>query len=378
MARRRGNHEGGLYRRKDGLWCAQISLNGRRLTKYSRSPTECREWIKETLTRVDAGLTYDASRITLDQFMRSWLESKTLSIRPMTANGYRGTAERDILPFLGKMRLQQIQPIHLKQLYACLKKEGKGPRMIQLAHVVLHAAFHQAVQEGILGRNPADAVPRPKVERTEFQILTEEQVHKFVIAASGSGYETLFYLALATGMRKGELLGLKWSDLDSGKGILFVQRQLQQLPGQGFSLVPTKTKAGRRQIKLGQETLKRLETHRVQQELTKVSVGGRWQENGLIFTNTIGTYLDQTKVSRELKKVLKAAGLPLIRFHDLRHTSISFLLEMGMPVNAVQQRSGHSKPSVTTDIYGHPMARSQDEAAKRIEEAITPIAVDLQ
>jgi len=378
MARRRGNHEGGLYQRKDGLWCAQVSLNGRRLTKYSRSSTECREWIKETLTRIDAGLSYDASRITLEQFMRSWLESKTLSIRPMTVQGYRGTVERDVLPFLGKLPLQQIQPIHLKQLYARLKEEGKGPRMIQLAHVVLHAAFHQAVREGILGRNPADAVPRPKVERTEFQILTEEQVHEFVIASTGSRYEMLFYLALATGMRKGELLGLKWSDLDSSKGILFVQRQLQQLSGQGSSLVPTKTKAGRRPIKLGPETLKRLETHRVQQESDKTLAGEGWQENGLIFTSTIGTYVDQTKVSRELKKVLNAAGLPSIRFHDLRHTSISFLLEMGMPVNTVQQRSGHSKASVTTDIYGHPMARSQDEAAEKIEEAITPIAVDLQ
>jgi integrase len=378
MAKRRGNHEGGLYRRKDGLWCAQVSLGGRRLTKYSRSPAECREWIKETLARIDGGLTYEARQITLEQFMRTWLEGKTLSIRPTTAKGYRGTAERDILPFLGRVRLQQILPSHLKQLYAQLKDEGKGPRMIQLAHVVLHAALHQAVRECILGRNPADAVQRPRVERTEFQILNEEQAHQFLIAASGSPYETLFYLALATGMRKGELLGLKWSDLDWSKGILLVQRQLQQIAGQGFSLVTTKTKAGRRQIKVGQETLKRLETHRAQQEAVKTLTGERWQENDLIFASTIGTFLDQSKVSRELKKVLKKAGLPPIRFHDLRHTSISFLLEMGMPVNTVQQRSGHSKASVTTDIYGHPMARSQDEAAQRIEEVITPIAVDLQ
>lgn len=174
----------------------------------------------------------------------------------------------------------------------------------------------------------------------------------------GSPYETLFYLALATGMQKGELLGLKWSDLDSSKGILLVQRQLQQLSGQGFSLVPTKTKAGRRQIKLGRETLKRLAAPRVQQELAKASAGEQWQENGLIFTSSMGMYLDQTKVSREMKKALKAAGLPSIQFHGLRHTSISFLLEMGLPVNTVQQRSGHSTASVTTDIYGRPMARS--------------------
>ncbi len=123
--------------------------------------------------------------------------------------------------------------------------------------------------------------------------------------------------------------------------------------------------------------MKRLEAHRVQQAKARIAAGDRWKENDLIFASSIGTYLDQTKVSRELKLVLKKAGLPSIRFHDLRHASISFLLEMGMPLNTVQQRSGHSKPSVTTDIYGHPMARSQDEAAEKIEEAITPIPVDI-
>lgn len=377
MAKRRGNHEGGLYRRKDGLWCAQVSLDGRRLTKYGKSQSECREWIKETLAKIDGGLTYQSTQTTLEQFMRTWLDDKNLSIRASTAKGYRGTVERDILPFLGKLSLQQILPAHIKQLYAWMNEEGKGPRMIQLAHVILHAALQQAVREGILGRNPVDAVERPKVERKEFQILNEEQAHQFLIAASGSPFETLFYLALTTGMRKGELLGLKWSDLDFGKGILLVQRQLQQISGRS-SLVPPKTKAGHRQIKLGPETLKRLTALRTQQELMRVATGDHWQENGMVFTNTIGTFLDQAKVSREFKKVLKNAGLPLIRFHDLRHTSISFLLEMGMPVNTVQQRSGHSKASVTTDIYGHPMEHSQEEAAEKIEEMVTPIAVDLQ
>ena len=377
MAKRRGNHEGSLYRRKDGLWCAQVSLNGRRLYKYSKTRAAARGWIKEILAKIDGGLTYLSTQITLEQFMRTWLDDKNLSIRASTAKGYRGTAERDILPFLGKMRLQQILPVHIKQLYAWMNEEGKGPRMIQLAHVILHAALQQAVREGILGRNPADAVERPKVERKEFQILNEEQAHQFLITASGSPFKTLFYLALTTGMRKGELLGLKWSDLDFSKGILLVQRQLQQISGRS-SLVPPKTKAGHRQIKLGPETLKRLTALRAQQEQMKVAAGDQWHENGMVFTSTVGTFLDQSKVSREFKKVLKNAGLPLIRFHDLRHTSISFLLEMGMPVNTVQQRSGHSKASVTTDIYGHPMEHSQEEAAEKIEEMVTPIAVDLQ
>ncbi len=377
MAKRRGNREGTLYQRKDGLWCAQVSLNGRRLTKYGKSQADCREWIKATLERIEGGLTFESTKITLEQFMRTWLGSKALSVRPWTAQGYRGTAERDILPTLGKLRLQQIQPNHLKGLYARLSDEGKGARMIQLAHVVLHAALSQAVKEGILGRNPADAVERPRVERREVQILNEEQAQQFLIAAAGSPFETLFYLALATGMRKGELLGLKWSDLDAEKGVLLVQRQLQEISGR-FALQPPKTKAGRRKIQLGPETLKRLEAQRAKQAALQVANGNPWTEDSLMFTNSLGTFLDDSKVSKEFKKVLKKAGLPSIRFHDLRHTSISFLLEMGTPVNTVQQRSGHSKASVTTDIYGHPIGHSQEEAAEKIEEKITPVAVELQ
>jgi integrase len=242
----------------------------------------------------------------------------------------------------------------------------------------LHAAFKQAVREGYLGRNPVEAVERPKVEMVEFKILNEDQARQFLIAASGTPFETIFYLTLTTGMRKGELLGLQWSDLDEDKGVLHIQRQLQQIPRKGSFLVPTKTRAGRRQIKLGQGTLSQLKAHRERQELLRAIAGDQWQENNLIFTSSIGTFLDQSKVSKEFKRLLREAGLPSIRFHDLRHTSISLLLGMRVPVNTVQQRAGHSKPSITTDVYGHSLDGSQEEAAEKIEELVTPIAVELQ
>ncbi len=378
MARRRGNNEGCIYQRKDGRWCAQVSLSGRRITKYAKTQRECREWVKQTLDKIEYGLTFEGTQLTLEHFTESWLSGKEISRRPGTVRSYRRMAEKDILPVLGKMRMQNIQPSHIKQLYALMSADGKGARTIQLVHIVLHGAFKQAVKEGLIGRSPMDAVERPRVETAEYQILTEEQARQFLIAATGSPYETLFYLALTTGMRKGELLGLKWSDLDREKGILLVQRQLQQVGWSGAFLVPPKTKAGHRQIKLGEVALAKLDAHRQQQVLQRAAAGDRWQENGMTFTSGIGTYLDQSKVSREFKRLLKQAGLPDIRFHDLRHTSISILLESGTPVNTVQRRAGHSKPSVTTDIYGHVMARSQDEAAQKIEEIVTPFIIDLQ
>jgi integrase len=378
MAKRRGNNEGGLYHRKDGLWCAQVSLEGRRLTKYGRTPTECRAWIKEILGKIESGLTYRGTLVTLEQFAETWLDGKELSQRNHTIVQYRQIVHQYILPYLGRIRLQDIQPVHVKKLYMKKREEGCGARTVELIHTILKCILRQAVKEGILGRNPVNAVARPKVEKTERQILTEEQARRLVIASATARNGVLYYLALITGMREGELLGLKWSDVDWDKGSLFVQRQLQRIAGQGRVLVPPKTRAGRRQIKLGLESLDRLANHRDELELLRAATGNRWEENGLIFPNTLGKPMDCTHMIVEFKCFLKENSLPAIRFHDLRHTSISLLLNNGASVNTVQQRAGHSKASITTDTYGHSMAHSQDEAAQLIEELITPVSIELQ
>jgi integrase len=377
MARRRGNNEGCIYLRKDGRWCAQVSLSGRRLTKYGKTQKECREWIKDTVTKIGNGLTFQGTRVTLDEFIKTWLDGKELSRRPRTISQYRSLVTQHILPHMGGMRILEIHPAHLKQLYLLKKEEGRGARTVQLIHIVMHAVLKQAVKEGILGRNPADAVDRPKVEVTERHILTEEQAQHLIIATTGTRYGTLIYMALMTGMREGELLGLKWSDVDWTKGLLHVQRQLQVKEIDGSVLVPPKTRAGIRQIKLGQGTLDRLARHREEQQRLK-ETNPHWQENDLIFPNTIGKPAAARNMYNDYKRLLRKIGLPDINFHALRHTSLSYLLDMGTPVNTVQKRAGHSKASVTTDTYGHSLGHSEDEAAERIEELLTPIAVKLQ
>jgi integrase len=190
------------------------------------------------------------------------------------------------------------------------------------------------------------------VETKQFDILTEEQARTLMAAAKDHPLEVLFFLALTTSMRKGEILGLMWTDVDWEKSILRVERQLQPVSFEGGALVPAKTKADRRHIKVGKVGIALLKEHREMQELQKALAGDSWKEHGMIFTTSIGTYIDQTKVSRAFKQILQQAGLPDIRFHDLRHTSISTLLENGTPVNTVQSRAGHSKASVTTEYGG--------------------------
>jgi integrase len=378
MARRRANHEGTLYRRKDGLWCAQVSLDGHRLTKYGKTQRECHDWIKEMLGKIDTGLTYESTHITLESFINTWLNGKKLSRRERTVFQYRKIAENYILPNLGKMRIQDIRPVHIQRMYSTFKERGTGARTLQLVHAVLHNVLDQAVREGALSHNPADSVERPRWEHKEFKTFTEDEVRQFLLATAGHRHEALFYLALTTGMREGELLGLKWADPDWSKGVLNIQRQLQRIEHKGLFFVPPKTKAGRRQIKLGQGMLDRLAEHRKRQDREREEAGSRWQDNDLIFPSSIGTPFEGHRIWDEFKELLAKAGLPDMRFHDLRHTALSLLMDMGIAVTTIQQRAGHSKASVTTDIYGHSMSRSQEKAAEQIEELITPVAVGLQ
>ena len=176
-------------------------------------------------------------------------------------------------------------------------------------------------------------------------------------------------------MRQAELLGLKWSDLDWRPGILQVRRQVQRIDGQGFIFCEPKTKTGRRSIQLGETSLQMLRKQFEKQSCEKEKAGDRWKENDLIFASSIGTPTELRNLLREYKKVLRKAGLPAIRFHDLRHTAASIMLKHGIPVLTVSRILGHSKPSVTLDIYAHMVPGMQDQAAKLMDEVLTPIPV---
>lgn len=372
MSKRRLNHEGTIYLRKDGRWCAQFSAKGKRITKYG-SQRECREWLKEMAAQTEYGMIGNFG-LTLNKYLPDWLDGKALNLRARTVASYRRLIQRHILPVLGRMSLLELRPTHLRELYVSKHQAGCGARTIQMIHTLLHAALKQAVYDGYLLRNPVDMVQRPRYIPQEFQIFDEAMAQKFLTAASASPFEALYYLALTTGLREGELLGLKWSDLDYKEKTLFVQRQLQPVEHQGYQFLPPKTKAGKRKVSLGSVAVSHLERHRQKQAEIRQAAGEKWREHDLIFPTTVGTPLDCGRVLQEFKRILKNAGLPNLRFHDLRHTSVSLLLEHGIPVTTVQRRVGHSKPSVTTDTYGHMIVPTQVYAANTIEALVTPVS----
>jgi integrase len=242
---------------------------------------------------------------------------------------------------------------------------------------VLHRSLEKAVRYGLILRNPTDGAVLPQYKHTEMMVLDETQVSQLLVAAKGSRHEALYHLAVTTGMRMGELFGLRWSDLHWVSGRIYVRRQVQYVPGYGWSFVEPKTRSGRRTIKLGEGVLQALREHLERQQDERVAAGERWVDHDLIFPSKSGTPLDPSNLRLDFTRVLGLAGLPKIRFHDLRHTAASLMLNHGVPVIVVSKILGHSKPSITMDIYGHLYNEMQDEAAQLMDELVTPICTQL-
>jgi integrase len=231
------------------------------------------------------------------------------------------------------------------------------------------------VKTGLANRNAVDAAIPPRPQPTEMQFLEESQASQMLLAARGSRMEAILHLAVATGMRQMELLGLKWTDLDWIKQTLRIERQLERSDSATVRFSPPKTKRGKRSVSLGDQTIGVLQRWYVMQNEERKAAGVNWKEHGLMFTTKVGTPIHYRNLLRDFKLLMQRAGLPEIRFHDLRHTAASLMLNHGIPVIVVSRRLGHAKPSITLDVYGHLIPSMQTEAAQKIDELITPVAI---
>ena len=278
-----------------------------------------------------------------------------IKIRPTTFTQYRQITRDYIIPEIGQLLIRDLRPDHIQHLYNKKLSEGLGIRSVKTIHSVLHNALNQAVKLGILNRNPAKATSPPNPTQKEMKFYDQTQVHQLLISAklTEDRYHALFKLAVTTGMRQGELLGLRWSDLDLQTGTLRVSRQLKRRKGGGFRFAPPKSKAGIRTLVIGSDTMKILREHQRILHRDMLEAGEKWKEHNLIFPSLVGTPPSQANSSSGLSWLIKHAGLPEIRFHDLRHTAASLMLNNGIPLIVVSRRLGHSQPSITLNVYGH-------------------------
>jgi len=379
---KRGNGEGSIYQRKsDGKWVGSLTLeNGKRKVFYGKTRKEVQEKLKTALHEQQQGMLVAASQQTVAQFLTDWLEqTHKPHIRMRTYERYHEAIHLHIIPMLGQYQLQKLSAQHVQAFYTRKLDEGMASATVIYYHSVLHNALDMAVKWGLVARNVCNMVTLPRRERFEIQPLSVEQVQKFLMAVRGNKYEALFTLALATGMRRGELLGLKWQDISFGAATLQVRRILTRVPtelrdekkGHVFVEAEPKTQKSRRNVIIASFALDVLKQHYQRQLEVKNQAGDVWQDHDYVFCTSIGTHLHPNHAVSELKKLLKQAGLPDIRFHDLRHSAATLLLSLGVHPKVVQELLGHTHISMTMDIYSHVLPGMQQDAMSKLNDVLS-------
>ena len=302
----------------------------------------------------------------MGEYLDRWLADAEGRVRPKTHRRYADLVKVHLLPALGKKRLAALSPDHLRALYADRLRAGYAPRTVGHAHTLLKQVLGQAVADGLIPRNAAGAVRPPRSGAKEIRPLSREQVRTLFAACRGDRYEALYVLAVTAGLRRGELLGLRWEDVDLEGRTLQVRRTLQQ-----GALLPPKTAKGRRSIMLTKRAVGALEELRGRLEAERAAADGCWQGRGLIFPNRIGAFTDADNLcGRHFKPLLKRVGLPPIRFHDLRHTCATLLLTKSVHPKVVSEMLGHANISITLDTYSHVIPGMGEAAAGAMDDAL--------
>jgi integrase len=373
MSRRRvkGNGDGSVFERKDrpGVYYAQVSFEGKRKTSVAqKTRKKANDWVREMLAAKGRGETVTGKSQTLAAYLQEWLKSAKPNLRPATHRGYEQLIRIHLIPKLGHHKLERLTPSAIQSLQNQMRDAGKAPRTIRYARAVLRKALKQAVNWGVLARNPVTLVEGPRVERFKIQPLDLEQSRQLLDAVRGDRHEALYTVALSLGLRQGEALGLQWQNIDLERGLLRVENQLQRVDHK-LVLVPCKSDRSRRELALPAFTLAVLRGHRERQTRLLGAVPG---PGSYVFTSAAGTPMDARNVVRHFKAILDLAGLPAsIRFHDLRHSAATLLIAQGVHPRTIMEILGHSQIATTMNTYGHVLPATMQDAAERMDSLFT-------
>lgn len=366
--RRRGRGEGSIFYREDRkCWACTVTTgqdeNGKRIRKtlYAKTKPELIEKLAKHQADAINGLLADSKGKTVGQFLKEWLEvSVKPNRRPNTYTSYEVMVRVHISPRIGHVQLSKLTPARVQALYVKMEREEVSPRLRQLAHAVLHKAIQDALTWGYVARNVVDAVERPKAPKKTFSVLDEEAVTKFFAAAKNDRLYALYVVAVAIGLRQGELLALQWEDINLRSGELSVRHTLTEIRGK-LTLAEPKTSKSRRRVTLPQFAKVALREH-------KERMLAEGHINGYVFCDTKGGPLRKYNLTRRsFKPLLESVGLPDIRFHDLRHTAATLLLGANVNAKVVQEILGHSTIALTLDTYSHVLPHMQTEAAEKMD-----------
>jgi integrase len=392
--RKRGNAEGSIYKMKDGRWRAAVSVGkdadgkSKRRIFTANTRHEVAEELTAALRDRDRGINIKPGKLTVGQFLADWLENTVRpSTRPKTYTSYEQQVrnhisktvppeewkekELDAVPGfkdvrLSKLTLQQVQKFLNDKL-----KAGNSPSQVKYLRVVLRTALNQALKADLIARNVAELATPPKAEKREITPFTEAQAGRFLMAAMGHRNEALFTVGLAVGLRSGECSALRWENVNLETGTVIVKHTLQRIKEKGLVLEPPKSEKSRRTVELPASCIATLQAHRERQQKERELAGSRWKETGYVFTSTIGTPIDATKILKEFNALVEAAGLPKQRFHDLRHACVSLLRAMGESDKVIAEIVGHSDIRLTQNVYQHVYQEAKVEAAAKMDAFLT-------
>jgi integrase len=385
MGKRRGHGEGAIYQREsDGKWCASVDLGlvgGKRKRKvvYGETRKEVAEKIKALLRDQQQGVNIAPEVLTVEQFLKRWLDE---AVKPKnkssTLDSYTRIVNLYLVPHIGSLRLEKLTAVHVQTMQNTLLSEGLSTRTVQYARAVLRRALGQAVKWDLVNRNVVPLVDAPRVEKHRITPLDETQARRLLAAATGHRLEAMYRVALSLGLRKGEVLGLRWSNIDWRGRKLSITATVQRIAGQKTLTTP-KTATSARTLLLPDVLIKVLRQHQERQELEREALGEEWQEHGLLFPSERGTPIEPRNIVRSFKRLLKRAGLPeSTRFHDLRHSCATLLIAQGVHLSVIKEILGHSQISVTADIYGHVLPETQRSAVEQLGNILDAPEAEVQ
>ena len=354
---------------------------GKRKQKWiamGTSKREAEEYMTKLVHELNTGSYVRPTKETLGEYLDIWFQNHRANIAPTTAQAYENLIKNHIKPALGRLPLTSLTPDHLQRFYSSKlnngRKDGKGAlsnRTVRYLHCTLHRALKVAVRQGKLYRNPADAVEAPRDARHEMHTMDEADMHLLLECARSTPYYALFYLGLFTGMRRSELLGLRWCDVDLDLSQLSVTRTLHRLHNGEFFIGDPKSAKGKRLIALSPSTVVVLKEHKAAETERRLERNKRsLRDQDPVFTRNDGSPLQPDSVSQAWRTITRKAGVEGIRLHDARHTHASFMLKAGTHPKIVQERLGHASIRITLDTYSHVAPGLQEAAAKAFDDMV--------
>jgi integrase len=373
--RRRSSGDGTIYQRADGMWLGAVDLGwqgGKRRRKYVSATTrrEVVAKMRPLIRAAEAGRMSPTRTPKVEEWMHTFMnEVAGTAVRPATLSRYEQELRLHVLPEIGHLRLDKVQPHHLSALYRRLLGTLSASS-VRRVHALVRRSFNVAVRWGYLASNPAQLVDPPPLPHHEIQPLTVDETRRFLEAARHTPMPARWALAVTLGLRQGEVLGLAWDDIDLDKGVLRVRRALQRQSGGRLVLVQPKTSRSRRTVRMPASLVSLLRDHHERQNERRVRAGGDWEESGLVFTTRTGGAIHPRNDYRAFRALLDRAELRRIRLHDLRHTAASLMLAKEVPARVVMEVLGHSQISLTMNTYSHVADESMQTVAERMEDTL--------